>query len=110
MAEIRLYEQGGATIKRRADDSNVAEDGTFVSAEVVKGQWILYDHTNYNPDSVGSSQVLTEGEGKGPLHFTPKSLRSVKSFGNEGVTVYKPGQYGGLEQACYSNTSSILKG
>ena len=110
MAEIRLYEEGGASITRKSDDPNIAEDGVYTWAQVVKGQWVLYTNTDYNPKTQGSSQVIVEGEGKAPLSFVPKSLRSVKTFNQEGVTLSEHIYYGGQEQSCYSDTSTVLGG
>lgn len=108
-AKIQLFTSGGASVTRKIDDPNVSEDGQFTSAKVDKGQWITYNSRNYNPSTWGpdSSQILEEGEGTEQLKFSPASLRVVRTFASEGVTVYKHNDYCGPKLECYSQNPSF---
>ena len=111
MAKIVLFEENPERfITRTADDSDVREDGVFYSAKVEEGEWILYSNTLYNPNSQGRVQVIAAGEGKQPLNFIPQSLRSVKIYNLQGVTMYQHVDYGGWEVSTYESHSPVSDG
>ena len=106
---VTFWTSQGLHVQRKTDDPNLAEDGTFTSAKVEEGKCITYTQTNYNQSTWGpnTSQVLTEGEGKANLNFAPKSVRFLKSFGEEGVTLYKHSDYCGQQLTIYESTPNI---
>lgn len=106
---VTFWTSQGLNVQRKVDDSNLGEDGTFTSAKVEKGKCITYTKINYNESTWGpdTSQVLTEGEGKVNLNFAPKSVRFVKPFGEEGVTLYRHNDYCGQQLTTYDSTPNI---
>ena len=68
--EVTFWTSDEQSVNKTVDDPNLKEDGTFTHAKVGQGMCITYTKTDYNPSTWGpsTSQVLTEGEGKEPLH------------------------------------------
>ena len=101
-AKVQLFGAGDLSITCTEDEPDVLKQGTFNSALVDKGQWIVYTKCDYNPDSwgPGECQVLTPDQGKQEIPFNVASIRRVEPFGSEGMTVYKHNDYCGEKKEC----------
>ena len=111
--EVSFYTQDGLEQVITADTRDLRAHGTFVRANCHKGQVIVYNNIDYNPNSLSTDrwQILEPGQGVVNLTTQPAlSVRGVKSFGEKGVTLYKHVGYGGDELVLFNEDRNLKFG
>lgn len=110
--EIVFYEQNGAAYHVTSDTPNLLPYGSFAYAECRKGQCIIYTYENYNADdqTPRTIKTLLPGSGKTSIGFTPRSVRSVPTFGSEGATLYQHNNYSGLQIPVFGQDANLKFG
>ena len=106
-ADVILH-KGTETTRVSVDKPTLSSD--YERIDVKRGQWIVYDHSNYTADTVVMSQVYTGPTGLVDLPFTPRSIRQVPTYHSEGVTLYEHGQFGGRAIGIANSTPDLQLG